>query len=161
MAPRSDASTGPGVRFPPPLAFVAGWIGAWLLHRVLPFSFDGDGASPTQVVVGVLLLVAGLSLTAWAIATFLRARTSVVPTHTARVLVDDGPFRFSRNPMYVGLTAAYCGLAVVLNMVWPFLVLPGVLALLVLAVIRREERHLLARFGDDYRAYQRRVRRWL
>jgi protein-S-isoprenylcysteine O-methyltransferase Ste14 len=59
------------------------------------------------------------------------------------------------------MTTAYVGLAILLNLVWPLLVLPGVLALLFLLVVRREERHLGATFGDAYRDYQRRVRRWI
>jgi protein-S-isoprenylcysteine O-methyltransferase Ste14 len=75
--------------------------------------------------------------------------------------VEQGPYRFTRNPIYLGMTLAYAGLAVLLNLAWPLLVLPGVLVLLVLMVVRREERHLGATFGDAYRDYQRRVRRWI
>jgi protein-S-isoprenylcysteine O-methyltransferase Ste14 len=161
MTSAADLARGPNVRFPPPLVFVAGWIAAWLLHRALPFSIDGAGPSAVQRAVGATVLAGGLLLMVWAVLTFTAARTPLVPFRAARVLVESGPFRVSRNPMYLGLTLAYTGLAILLNLVWPFLVLPGVLVLLTFAVIRREERHLLARFGDDYRAYKQRVRRWL
>ena len=84
-----------------------------------------------------------------------------MPHRAVSTLVDQGPYRFSRNPMYVGLAAAYTGLALVLNRLWPFAFLPLVLALIVVFVIRPEERHLEERFGDDYRAYKRRVRRFI
>jgi protein-S-isoprenylcysteine O-methyltransferase Ste14 len=161
MTSAADLARGPNVRVPPPLVFVAGWIAAWLLHRALPFSIDGAGPSAVQRAVGATVLAGGLLLMVWAVLTFAAARTPLVPVRAARVLVESGPFRFSRNPMYLGLTLAYTGLAILLNLVWPFLVLPGVLVLLTVAVVRREERHLMARFGHKYRAYTSRVRRWM
>jgi protein-S-isoprenylcysteine O-methyltransferase Ste14 len=155
------AGRGPNVRIPPPLIFVAGWIVAWLLHRARPFALDGSETSAWQTAVGALALVAGLTFMFWGIVTFASLRTPIVPTRPARVLVEQGPYRFTRNPIYLGMTLAYAGLAVLLNLAWPLLVLPGVLVLLVLMVVRREERHLGATFGDAYRDYQRRVRRWI
>jgi protein-S-isoprenylcysteine O-methyltransferase Ste14 len=152
---------GPGVSVPPPLIFVGGWLVAWLPHRSLPFAIDGGGVSSGQTFVGGLALLAGLTLMAWGIATFISSRTPIVPTRPARVLVEQGPYRFTRNPIYLGMTVAYCGLAALFNLVWPLLVLPGVVVLVLVMVIRREERHLLATFGDDYRQYRRRVRRWV
>jgi protein-S-isoprenylcysteine O-methyltransferase Ste14 len=155
------AGRGPNVRIPPPLIFVAGWIVAWLLHRARPFALDGSETSAWQTASGALALVAGLTFMFWGIVTFASLRTPIVPTRPARVLVEQGPYRFTRNPIYLGMTLAYAGLAVLLNLAWPLLVLPGVLVLLVLMVVRREERHLGATFGDAYRDYQRRVRRWI
>jgi protein-S-isoprenylcysteine O-methyltransferase Ste14 len=63
--------------------------------------------------------------------------------------------------MYVGLAAAYTGLALLLNLAWPILLLPLVVVIMNVAIIAREERHLLAAFGDEYDAYRRRVRRWV
>jgi protein-S-isoprenylcysteine O-methyltransferase Ste14 len=154
------SSRGPGVRVPPPFIFVAGWAAAWLLNRRLSLEIDGQGASAPQQLVGVLLLVAGLMLMGWALLTFSRARTAVIPIRPARVLVSSGPYRFSRNPMYVGLSAAYLGLAILLNQAWPILFLPGVIIVLLLVVIQREEQHLQDSFPDEYPAYRRSVRRW-
>src|SRR6188508_541117 len=97
----ADRSRGPGVRVPPPFVFVAGWVTAWLLNRRLSLEIDGDGPSLPQQIVGLVLLVAGLALLVWALLTFSRARTAVVPVRPARVLVSHGPHRFSRNPMYL------------------------------------------------------------
>jgi len=155
------AGRGPNVRIPPPLIFVVGWLVAWLLNRARPFAIDSSGTSAWQTAVGGLALVAGLTFMFWGIVTFAALGTPIVPTRPARVLVEHGPYRFTRNPIYLGMTLAYAGLAVLLNLAWPLLVLPGVLVLLVLMVVRREERHLGATFGDAYRAYRRRVRRWL
>jgi protein-S-isoprenylcysteine O-methyltransferase Ste14 len=150
-----------GVRFPPPLLFVAGLaIGLLLDHgvRALPLSHIGwallEGA-------GVGLVLAGGCLVAWGMLTFRAARTAIVPHHPASRLVERGPYRFTRNPMYTGLTIAYIGGALILNTAWAIIILPAVLALLVRLVVRREEAYLSDAFGAEYTAYQSRVRRWL
>ena len=93
--------------------------------------------------------------------TFWRARTAIIPHRPASRLVRHGPYRFTRNPMYVALTALYVGLALLFNVAWPLVVLPVVLWLLWHVVIRHEERYLLFAFGGDYAAFTREVRRWL
>ncbi|MCC7009405.1 MAG: isoprenylcysteine carboxylmethyltransferase family protein [Acidobacteria bacterium] len=158
MPPRLQ---GPRIAVPPPFVFLAGWVAAWILAQRLPFAIDGGGASGVQEGLGVAIAAAGLALAGWAMGTFLSARTAIVPIKPARTLVTHGPFRFSRNPMYVGLTGAYVGLAVLLNQAWPLVVLPAVVAVLVVFVIRREERYLGSVFGLQYEAYCRRVRRWV
>lgn len=157
----STSDRGPGVWFPPPLLFVAGFVAARLLDGWLPFEIDDDGGGAIQSAVGTGAIVAGLALMFWGLLTFVRARTTVYPNSPARRLVEYGPYRFSRNPMYVGLTVAYLGLAIEINAVWPILMLPVVLAALVRFVIRREERHLEQVFGDEYRDYRARVRRFV
>lgn len=152
---------GPAVRVPPPLLFVAGWAAAWLVNRRIPFAIDGGGASVIQEVIGAVLLLGGLAFMAWGLVTFRRFRTPVVPLQPARVVVTGGPYRFSRNPMYLGITTGYAGLAVLVNQAWPFVMLPVVLIVLSAVVIDREERHLRAKFGAEYDAYTARVRRWL
>ncbi len=159
--PMADASRGPAIRVPPPIFFAAGFGVAWLLHRRLEFFIDGTGAGATQTALGSALLAAGLLVMATGIVTFVRARTTVVPDRAARQLVTWGPYRWSRNPMYVGLTIAYVGLSLVTNLAWPLVVLPAVLVTIRFAVIAREEQYLRAAFGDAYRDYQRRVRRWI
>lgn len=157
----SDTSRGPRVIFPPPLLFVAALGASLWLDRRIGFSIDGDGAGFAQTAIGIALVFAGLGIMIWGIATFLLARTAIYPNRPARQCVIAGPYRFTRNPMYVGLTIAYVGAAVVLNGVWPFVLLPLVLLLLYVFVIRREEAYLRLEFREDYDAYCRRVRRWI
>ena len=147
--------------FPPPLVFIAGFALAWFLDTRLEFLIHGAGAGPAQTTLGLTLLAAGFFFMAWGLVTFVNHRTAIMPVSRARALVRSGPYRFSRNPMYVGLTAAYIGGAVVTNMAWPLVLLPLVLAALVAFVIRREEAYLQTEFGDAYDAYRREVRRWL
>jgi protein-S-isoprenylcysteine O-methyltransferase Ste14 len=146
---------------PPPFIFVGGWIAAWLVNRGLQFEIDGAGPTVIQTILGVIVLGAGLVLMAWGILTFRRSKTPLVPVQPARVVVMDGPYRFTRNPMYLGLTAAYLGLAVLLNLAWPIVFLPIVLLVLSVMVIEREEQHLRTKFGPVYEAYCARVRRWI
>jgi protein-S-isoprenylcysteine O-methyltransferase Ste14 len=156
-----DLSKGPAVSFPPPVLFAGGFLAAWGLDHLLPFALAGSGAPLTQEILGVCLLAAGLAFMAGGVWTFTRHRTAIIPHRPARELVRSGPYRFTRNPMYVGLTSAYVGLAVALNLAWPLLLLPAVLTLLTTLVIRREERYLCLAFGDEYEIYCRQVRRWL
>ncbi|HEU4629476.1 MAG TPA: isoprenylcysteine carboxylmethyltransferase family protein [Gemmatimonadaceae bacterium] len=150
----------PGVRFPPPFLFAGGWLTGWLLHRAWPLPLAA-GAPPGLEAAALTLGAAGLALAMWGLLTFARVRTAIIPHHPARRLVVRGPYRFTRNPMYVGLTALYVALALLARSWWPLLLLPAVLALLVALVIRREERYLASAFGAEYEAYRRRVRRWL
>jgi len=152
--------TGPGVRFPPPLVFVLGMVAAWYLNRILTFEIDGAGPGWVQIGLGVALVAAGLALTVWAVVTLRRAATTVRPDRPAARLVTNGPYRRTRNPIYLGFTVAYAGLAVLLNWAWPLVLLPVVLITLTVVVVQREEQYLHAEF-DAYEDYSKRVRRWL
>jgi protein-S-isoprenylcysteine O-methyltransferase Ste14 len=152
----------PGVRFPPPLLFVTAFIIGWLVDtRVGRLPLIGTGSAPLSVqVIASLAVVAGFALIAWGMLTFARAKTAIIPFRPASHLVETGPYRFTRNPMYTGFTIVYAGLAWALNTGWPLLLLPFVLVALYVLVIKREERYLLSAFGPDYESYRQRVRRW-
>ena len=122
---------------------------------------DGAGPKPAQIAAGVLMIGVGTWLFMWGLATFFRSSTGIMLQQSASTVVDAGPYRFSRNPMYVGLTVGYVGVALVINVAWPIVLLPVVLVAVTMAVIAREERYMLARFGPAYEAYCARVRRWL
>lgn len=151
---------GPAVSFPPPLLFVAALALAWWLNTRLTFEIDGAGVGRVQGAIGLGAVAGGLALMYLGIITFLRARTAIYPNQPARALVTTGPYRFSRNPMYLGLTAAYFGLSLLLNWAWPLVLLPFVLGGLSAFVIDREEKYLAATFGTAYKEYCRHVRRW-
>lgn len=110
---------------------------------------------------GLVLVLSGLALVYAGIVTFRRFRTAVYPNRPAKLVVDSGPFAYTRNPMYVGMTVFYAGMVLLLRSVWAVVFLPVVLGLLVRFVIRREERHLTQRFPEEYAAYCARVPRWL
>jgi protein-S-isoprenylcysteine O-methyltransferase Ste14 len=158
----SDPSpAGPDVRYPPPLLFVLGIVGGWLLYQVFPLPLVGLMARSAAEFVGWLLVALGTGLSVWGLATFRGAGTPIRPNKPASTLVTHGPFRLSRNPMYLGLCVVYLGVMLLLNSAWIVLFLPLVITILHLTVIRREERYLSATFGVTYDEYRRRVRRWL
>jgi protein-S-isoprenylcysteine O-methyltransferase Ste14 len=151
----------PGVRFPPPLLFVAGLALGWFLdRRVLPLQLTHFGGNVLSAAAVVMIAV-GLALTGWGFFTFKRARTAILPFHSASSLVTTGPYRLTRNPMYTGLTIAYLSGALLIDSAWPLILLPAVLIVLFNTVIAREERYLGDAFGSEYAAYCAQVRRWL
>ena len=90
-----------------------------------------------------------------------RAGTNVRPDQPSLAIVTDGPFRFSRNPMYLATTGLYLGITLLVNTPWPLILLSPMLLVLHWGVVRREERYLEAKFGEPYRAYKSRVGRWV
>ena len=153
----------PGVKFPPPFLFLVGLGLAWLLEtRVMRIRLIG-GTAPTGALelAGVGLLVAGLLLILWGLYTFARVHTGIIPMRAATQIVEHGPYRFSRNPMYTGMATAYLGGALIMNSGWALIMLPFVMLALYNLVIRKEERYLSSAFPDEYASYRSRVRRWL
>jgi protein-S-isoprenylcysteine O-methyltransferase Ste14 len=156
-APLSNA----GVHFPPPFLFVIGFVAGWALDRfwrALPLSeFAGSARAP----FGWAALAVGVTLAGWGMVTFKRAKTAINPHLSASQLVTHGPYRFTRNPMYTGLTLQYLGGSALLNSAWPIILLPVVLLVLIKTVILREEMYLRGAFGVEYTGYVASVRRWL
>lgn len=157
------SSSNPGVKFPPPFLFLLGLGLAWLLEtRVARIHLvGGSGSTRLLELPGLAILLAGLALTLWGLYTFARMRTAILPMKPATRIVEQGPYRFSRNPMYAGMATAYFGGALMINSGWAFVMLPLVMAALFQLVIKREERYLSAAFPKEYEEYRSRVRRWL
>lgn len=109
---------------------------------------------------GTLVLAVGLVLGGWAVQRFLRVGTDVHPHGKATVLVTDGPFGLSRNPMYLSIVVTLVGVAILMGTVTPW-VGPVIMAVWLDMFIRREERHIHDTFGSEYDAYRSRVRRWI
>lgn len=150
-----------GVFVPPPLLFVLPLVAARMLHARRPWPLV-DGHGMVLWLPGLVVVLAGVAVGLAGVAAFRNARTTVLPAgRPTTAIVQRGPYRFTRNPMYLAMAFAYAGLALLLNTVWALLLLPLVLAVIDLAVIRREERYLTAKFGRPYREYCARVRRWL
>ncbi|HEX4935020.1 MAG TPA: isoprenylcysteine carboxylmethyltransferase family protein [Gemmatimonadaceae bacterium] len=145
------------MHLPPPLVYALPFVAAHFLDRWRPAPFLPAAAA---LVGGWLLLALGM-IGIPALLAFRRARTSPLPWRPATALVTDGPFRLTRNPMYVGFTLLYLGGTALVNSAGPLAFLPVILFVMNAVVIPGEERHLAARFGEPYREYCRRVRRWL
>lgn len=150
----------PGVHYPPPLIYVAGFVSGWLVHCRWPLPIAGPGSRAGQIVAGLSFAI-WIAFMLWAVINFRRARTSMLPNRPAARLVTSGPYRITRNPMYVSLVALYLAVSLLLNSWWPVLFLPLVISVMGFAVIRREEEYLAVAFPEEYAAYRRNVRRWL
>lgn len=143
----------------PPMLYAGSIVAAILLEREVAPTTHGGGVA--LAVLGGLLIAAGLTLelgTAW---TIRRAKTTIMPHRAASRLVTWGPFRISRNPIYLGNTLLLVGLGLVFDNLW----LVGFAFLAAAATqtlaIAGEERHLARKFGAEWEAYAARVRRWL
>jgi protein-S-isoprenylcysteine O-methyltransferase Ste14 len=148
-----------GVIARPPLLFLAAILIGAVLDRLLPLPVpDFD---PVHWIVGGLLMLMGLALAVAGIRNFTQAGTPVRTIKPTIALVTTGIHGWSRNPIYLGLFLLYAGIGVAAQSPWILiLVLP--LALVIrYGVVAREEAYLERRFGDAYRDYKARVRRWL
>jgi protein-S-isoprenylcysteine O-methyltransferase Ste14 len=143
---------------PPPVLFLAALCLGVAVQYVKPRALLAHAA--VGYAVGGAPISLGLTLSTWMVLHFRRSGTPVSPLLPSRQLVVSGPYRFSRNPDYIGQTVIYVGIALVLNSVWVFLALFPALLLVRYAVIAREERYLRSRFGAEYASYCQRVRRW-
>ena len=151
---------GPGAPLPPTLIYAAGFLLAVWMESRLPV--QPSYAAPALIeLAGWGLVAAGALLFLWGMATFSKMRTGIMLQHPATRVVEEPPYSWSRNPMYVAFTVIYIGLAVALGLWWPLILLPFVILILTAAVIAREERYMRATFGEAYDDYCRRVRRWI
>jgi protein-S-isoprenylcysteine O-methyltransferase Ste14 len=154
-----DAAHRPSAVPWPPILFVAALVAAVLLGRFYRLPWPGLDDRPARMV-GYGFGVAGIALMIWGLATLYRARTNVWPHKGADRLITHGPFRFRRNPIYMGEILILLGLAQATLNIWLVVMAPVfALAILGLAILP-EERHLEARFGEDYLDYKARTRRW-
>jgi protein-S-isoprenylcysteine O-methyltransferase Ste14 len=150
-----------GVRIFPPAIYVAGLVAGFALQWVWPMPILPVVWVRAGRWIGGLLLLLWVVLTIWPVVTFSRAGTTPNPTRPTTVLTFHGPYRFTRNPMYLSLAFLQVGVAFVANASWPSLFAIPVLWLVRRMVIDREEDYLTRKFGDEYLAYKQRVRRWL
>lgn len=141
----------------PPLIYSLSFVAAWLVHWHFPqplFSFSGAG-------MGLLLITIGVILFAWAVAVFRLANTAVAGNKVTTTIVNTGPFRFSRNPIYLAFTLMQIGASVYLNSLWCLFSIVFSFLVMTLVVIPREEKYLLSVFSEEYARYRLSVRRWL
>ncbi len=155
---RQQKQGGVKVMVKPPQLFLITIVVGLLLHLLWPLSFTG-GVGTT--LLGLSLLSGSTGLMFWADGTFKRWDTAVNPDHSTTKLVQTGPYRFSRNPMYLAFVLIQLGIGLAVGSWWLFLTLLPAWIILRWGVIAREERYLAALFGEQFQAYKTAVRRWL
>lgn len=148
----------PGVIGPPPLIYAGALAAGLLVNRLYPIGFLPRALRRT---VGPSLILTGAGVGILGFRAMSRAGTNVDPRKPSTAIVEEGPYRFTRNPLYLGMTLIHIGVSALANALPPILLLPIALRVMRRGVIEREERYLEGKFGDEYRAYKARVRRWI
>jgi protein-S-isoprenylcysteine O-methyltransferase Ste14 len=145
-----------GLARPPAIYLIAILVGV-VLHFVSPIRFVPNLARP----VGGLIVIFAAALFIWSIRTFRSAGTPVPGNQPTSAIVKVGPYRLSRNPIYLAFSLFQTGIAFGVNDAWILITLLPAIAIISFVVIPREERYLKARFGEEYSTYKASVRRWL
>jgi protein-S-isoprenylcysteine O-methyltransferase Ste14 len=142
----------------PPVWLLLALVAMWIADRWLPIV---ELASTVARVAGGLLVVVGIGIGTQASNAFKRAGTPVIPFERSTALVTAGLFRYTRNPMYLGMVLLLVGVALLLGSLGAWLPIPVFVAIIQVRFIAGEERFLTELFGDEYLAYKRTTRRWL
>ena len=146
------------VKIPPPVLLVTLVLAAFFLNKFLPLPF----VFPKILVwVGYVLVLVGLGLSASAASRFMQAHTTLDPHGSVTGIVTGGPYRFSRNPIYLGFLCLLIGFPLIFRTYWGLILSPLFIVLMNMLVIQSEEAYLEKKFGDVYIHYRSRVRRWL
>jgi len=153
-----ETADNPGVIAFPPALFAGTLMLGLLLRFIFPVNF-----LPLSIAIasGVVVLVGAALIAVSAFRAMRRAETAVDPSLPTTAIVSDGAFGFSRNPIYLSLTLLYVGIALLFNTPWALLLLLPLIAVVQNGVIKREERYLEQKFGEEYLRYKASVRRWV
>lgn len=152
MSDKSGAIASPALVYPIPL------LSGLILQHVYPIQLL---SYPFTWGIGSLLLLIGIILGTWAVKTFINEGTNIDIHKPALKIIEKGPYKITRNPMYLSLTIFYFSIAFFSNAAWIILIWPIPLLIIQLGVIKREERYLEKKFGSKYLTYKKKVRRWI
>ncbi len=148
----------PAIAIPSPVlyvgAFVLGDIGQFIWRVPMP-------EERAALWLGLLFFALGVAVSLQGLIVLARNHTPVDPSRPVTAVVTQGPYRWSRNPLYLGQTAMYLGAALFWHLTWSVILLVPVVLIVHYKIIKPEEAYLQKKFPDTYPAYQRRVRRWL
>jgi len=153
-----DAQTPPSPRFYPPVLLLMAVVLMVVLHYVLPVA--RWLAWPWRAL-GALPIAMALLVGFWGAIQFRRHDTTIIPFEQSTALIAKGPYRYSRNPLYISMTLILVGLWILLGSLSPVVVVPLFVWWISSRFIANEERHLEAQFGRTYLEYKTKVRRWL
>lgn len=154
----ATSADNPGVVARPPLLYAVAFVIVLLLRWFAPMRILGPAVA---LWLGLAFVASGIGIAIWGRRTMQAAGTNIDPSRPTTAIVDSGPFRYSRNPLYLALTLLYLGLSLAFNTWWCIVVLVPLLIIMHRGVVLREERYLAQKFGERYRQYRSRVRRYL
>jgi protein-S-isoprenylcysteine O-methyltransferase Ste14 len=155
----NDAAHTAQVIIRPPLAWGLAVIAGLTLHWLVPLPLLP--ANRRAGWLGAIVFVLALALVAWAIITITRAGSNLPTNLPTTTIVESGPYRFTRNPIYLGMFLGLIGLAIAFDNLWLLMMLVPFALVIRYGVVAREEAYLERKFGDVYRGYSSRIRRWL
>jgi protein-S-isoprenylcysteine O-methyltransferase Ste14 len=155
----SDTADAANVVIRPPIAWALAVLAALALEWLMPLPFMPAGV-PARWVGGAVFVIA-LALAAWAIAAITQVGSNVPTNMPTTTIVDTGPYRFTRNPIYLDMFLGLVGLAIAFDSLWPLWALVPFALVIRYGVVAREEAYLERKFGNVYRRYRSGVRRWL
>lgn len=150
----------PGIKIPPPLLYLAIFLLAILIQKLLPLN-KVFFYTATSKIIGIVFIIIGLFFNFPALLQFIKTRNTVVTVKPANSLQTKSIYSVSRNPMYISLLLIYTGLSFLIGNWWNLVLLPFLFLLVQEYVIKREEKYLDRRFGQEYTDYKLKVRRWL
>lgn len=157
----TDVSEGPS-RLPwPPVIYLAAIALGFLLAALMPLPWLGSPGADMLLAIGAIAILAGVAIGFSAVRAMRKAQTSIMAHHASEHLVTDGPFSFSRNPIYLAGTLLTAALGLIVGNPWLLLLAPAAAFLTQKLAVEPEERHLDRKFGKRYRDYRKKVRRWI
>jgi protein-S-isoprenylcysteine O-methyltransferase Ste14 len=156
---KTDTNDHPSIRIPPPLLFFGLLAAGFLLDYLFPFTLFRLSWWPRIICSGFLIVISGY-LALGSILVLLRNKTPFNPSEPTLKIVHQGPFRISRNPMYLALLLLMAGVGVFTGSIWMCLAVPALFIILDLVAVRPEEEYLERNFGGRYLEYKTKVRRW-
>jgi len=150
----------PGVYIPPPLIYVMVFLAAIFIQKKI--SID-DSIFHLQItkIAGILFLIVSLFFLVTSLRQFFISKNTLIPIKPASSLQANGIYSITRNPMYVGLALVYLGISCFVGNWWNIILFPLLLLIVQEYIIKREEKYLVRRFGQEYVVYKTKVRRWL
>lgn len=150
----------PGVYIPPPLIYILTFLAAVFIQKKIPI---GDSLFHQQLIkiVGVILIIIALLFLDRSLRQFFLSKNTLITIKPASSLQTNGIYSITRNPMYVGLAIVYMGIACFIGNWWNIILFPVLLLIVQEYIIKREEKYLERRFGQEYLDYKSKVRRWL
>jgi protein-S-isoprenylcysteine O-methyltransferase Ste14 len=157
----SQSSDTAGVTILPPFIYLGGLVGGYIIQFLWPLPILPPIFDVAIRMLGVVVFLAGGWLMFTALSSFRTAGTPPDPHEPTKALTFDGPYRFTRNPMYLGMALVLAGLAMIGNALWPLLAVIPAVWWIRTQVIAKEERYLEAKFGAPYLDFKKRVRRWI
>jgi protein-S-isoprenylcysteine O-methyltransferase Ste14 len=156
-----NSKDSPGVFIPPPLIYAGFFLLSFLIQGYLTIKAAFFFHSRAANIAGLLIIFTGLAFILPALRQFFQTKNTVALIKPATSLQTSGIYSLTRNPMYVGLSLIYLGMALIFGNWWTLILFPVLLATVHFRVIRPEEKYLSRAFGDHYTEYKNKVRRWI